>query len=277
LKAATAAASSASITADTREVYHVLWQLPALSPVPPTLSPATPGSFPSWSSTAATTDATAEQARNEAAYRQLLVRGVLAVLLPTEDLQNECLTSLVGQIFSELMIGNLLANKVAEPWFLWEGFSILSRSAQRSMSRSHTPNGLHHEAGGVRGHGAKASLQMRASYSWQALFWAVLRWGFFVTALLRFFIVTAFTWRSLPVRTKGEASLGKGATRAPRGSQARGVTKVPVLGFRIWPVLSKLIELNVRMPWLLGTLSMVQWLALTGPGQVAAVDGILDR
>ena len=64
-----------------------------------------------------------EQKENEAAYRQLLVHGVLAVLLPTEDLENSCLTALVGQIFSEMIIGNGIGGKASEPWLLWEGIT----------------------------------------------------------------------------------------------------------------------------------------------------------
>ena len=59
------------------------------------------------------------QADSERAYRQLLVQGVLAILLPTEDLENTCLTALVGEILSELVIGNLLANRISQPWLLW--------------------------------------------------------------------------------------------------------------------------------------------------------------
>lgn len=35
--------------------------------------------------------------------------------------------------------------------------------------------------------------------------------------------------------------------------------------------------MNMRMPWLSGTFSMLQWIALTGPGRIADVDSKLDR
>src|SRR5216117_635801 len=70
------------LASDPRETYHSLHPHPALSPVPISLSP----------------DAATEQQKNEAAYRRLLVQGVLAVLLPTEDLENGCLRTLVREI-----------------------------------------------------------------------------------------------------------------------------------------------------------------------------------
>jgi hypothetical protein len=205
-----------------------------------------------------------EQAENEAAYRQLLVRAALAVLLPTEDLENECLTTLVGQIFSELLIGNLLANRIAEPWFVWEIIIILSRAARRRLSRSYDSKGMPEEGGE-----GPTQATMRSRLSWHTAFWTVLRWGFSLMAFFRFLIVTAFTWKSLSLRSQRAV-----AFKDPLKSKS---VTIPVLSFRIWPVLSNLVELDLRMPWLLGTVSMLQWLALTGPGQVAATDGVLDR
>ncbi|KAI0016692.1 PXA domain-containing protein [Xylariomycetidae sp. FL0641] len=92
------------LEANSRKIYHALCPLPPLSPVPKY------GDKTSFEA----------QADNESAYRQLLVQGVLAVLLPTEDLENDCLTSLVGQILSEMIIGNLIVNKLSEPWLIWE-------------------------------------------------------------------------------------------------------------------------------------------------------------
>ncbi|RYZ32624.1 MAG: hypothetical protein EOP01_00570, partial [Propionibacteriaceae bacterium] len=60
--------------------------------------------------------ATVEQRENESAWRQLLVQGVLAVLLPTEDLENGCLRALVAEIFAEMILGNGISGKACESW-----------------------------------------------------------------------------------------------------------------------------------------------------------------
>jgi PXA domain len=87
-----------------RRIYHTLHPHPALSPVP---DPSDASSI-------------AEQDANEQAWRQLLAQSVLAVLLPTEDLQNECLRSLVGQILAEMIVGNIIGTRICESWALWE-------------------------------------------------------------------------------------------------------------------------------------------------------------
>ena len=87
-----------------REIYHTLVPHPALTPVPRETDPST----------------ILEQARNEESWRQLLVQGVLAVLLPTEDLENGCLRALVAEIFSDMILGNGVSGKACKPWLLWE-------------------------------------------------------------------------------------------------------------------------------------------------------------
>lgn len=84
-----------------------------------------------------------QQRENEAAYRQLLVQGVLAVLLPTEDLDNECLTALVGQILSELIIGNVVIGKLSQPWMIWECLIITARVlGRRSAGKASLEEGV---------------------------------------------------------------------------------------------------------------------------------------
>ena len=103
-----------------RLIYHSLWPTPALSPVPGKNDPAS----------------VLIQKENEAAYRQLLVEGVLAILLPTEDFENDCLTSLVGQIISEMILGNGIGEKACEPWLLWEGITKMAEVIQAKLPAS---------------------------------------------------------------------------------------------------------------------------------------------
>ncbi|KAK8146981.1 translational activator for mitochondrial COX1 [Beauveria asiatica] len=126
--------SQEPVAVNPRQVYHALCPLPQLSPVP---QKGDQSSFE-------------EQQENESAYRQLLVQAVLAILLPTEDLENPCLTAIVGQIFSELIVGNILAGKASQPWLLYESICIAgrvlgekkTRATQRMVSGRHTPPAL---------------------------------------------------------------------------------------------------------------------------------------
>ncbi|KAK3504645.1 PXA domain-containing protein [Neurospora crassa] len=249
-----------------REIYHALCPLPALSPVPCSGSP----------------ESVAEQAENEAAYRQLLVHAVLAVLLPTEDLQNNCLVALVGQILSELIIGNILANKLSEPWFIWECFSIASSVITRRRSAEDEP---------LPRRKSKVPLQARTSssvQSIQALFWTIVHWILLTISFVRVAITILITSHSLPPRssrstTAYEKVAAHHTTRVDLEKHAgssdveSGRFRTPVLAFRCWSAISNLIEMDGRMPWLSGTVAMLQWIMMRSPGRLGGVDGSIDR
>ena len=249
------------VRAEPREIYHSLCPLPALSPVPRPEDP----------------ESVAAQAENEAAYRQLLVYSVLAILLPTEDLENGCLTTLVGQIFSELIIRNAVANRLSEPWLVWELLIIASRTAGRRKTAG---------ADDCLRPSRNAPRNGRWGFSVQALFWTILQWCFLAVSFIRTAFTVLMMSGSLPRRTSHSASskgiagheTSQASTRPTSSSKADPApSKTPVVAFRCWSAASNLVEMDTRMPWLCGALSMLQWIAVMGPGRIAGVDGKLDR
>jgi len=266
------------IETNPREIYHSLCPLPALSPVP------RPG-FP---------ESSTEQAQNEGTYRQLLVQGVLAILLPTEDLENECLTALVGQIFSELIIGNNVANKLSELWLILEMLLVVTRMIERRKLAVDGENGPLGATAGADRATSKAQVQVpkavggHKSFSVQTLLWSIVHWCFLAISFVRMIFTILKVSRSLPRRASLDLhDHDDGASRDKSGLEpvqsakvsktAAGPVKTPVLSFRCWPAISNLIEMDVRMPWLCGTLSMVRWITTVRPGRMAGVDGVIDR
>ncbi|OTA90768.1 hypothetical protein M434DRAFT_63794, partial [Hypoxylon sp. CO27-5] len=259
------------VEANPREIYHSLWPLPALSPVP------TSGH-----------SSIQVQANNESAYRQLLVQGILALLLPTEDLENECLTALVGQLFSELVIGNLIVNKLSEPWLIWEGLIMLTKLVRKRSTTEASGNG-----------NIEASINLKTgsdmvppptsgqSLYIQQAFWSVIQWGFIIVNTIRFIISTVMLSRVLPTRstftsihqvTPTSHGSQKESYHPPATSESRSQpVKVPIADFKIWSCVGNLLEIDARMPWMSGALSMAQWGALKGPGNLAGFDGMIDR
>ncbi|KAI8721012.1 PXA domain-containing protein [Fusarium sp. LHS14.1] len=256
------AVSRPPVEVDPREAYHALCPLPHLAPVPRSDDP----------------DTTSGQKENEALYRQLLVQGVLAILLPTEDLENPCLTALVEQIFSELIIGNVIANKASQPWLLYEGICISAR-----VIRERKEKGAMSESSGES---LEPQLEVKGGRAWsvRSMFLGVIQLGMLVVGSLRFITTALVMASSLPARTtplqekddmmdhdKSAASISR---PNPRSSDT---AKAPILSCRIWTCLGNLLELSMRMPWLAGFLSLLQYGAINGPGRIAGHDGPVDR
>ncbi|KAF9871712.1 PXA domain-containing protein [Colletotrichum karsti] len=258
--------SSPPTTIDSREVYHALCPVPPLSPIPRPEDP----------------ESVAKQRENEAIYRQLLVQSVLAVLLPTEDLENDCLTSLVGQIFSELIIGNVLANRLSQPWLIYECLIILSRVLERKSEPMEEGVAEAVQAGSA----APLPKQERRSWSIQGAFWSFVHWSFLAFAMIRLLVTTLAMSSSLPPRSqetwseKHEVTGQISDSKTPdtvSGSEEAQPVKTPIFAFKLWTCISDLMEMDTRMPWLSGMLSMLQLGAMKGPGRVAGLNGTVDR
>ena len=54
-------------------------------------------------------------------------------------------------------------------------------------------------------------------------------------------------------------------------------TKQPIVKMKIWSCAANLLDLDARMPWLSATFSMLQHVALTGPGKLGNTDGTIDK
>jgi len=278
---------------DPRVVYHTLHPHPALSPVP---SESVPSSV-------------VEQRENESAWRQLLVQGVLAVLLPTEDLENGCLRALVAEIFAEMILGNGISDKACEGWLLWEGITRIAEVLQdrpkekecqeeeesndmqsgQSLSRLERYGLLVPPSEGTEGTEAaqpRLPNAKRHEGRFSSLFWAVVQYGFLACGAIRALIVTLARSSSLPPRSVTGAS-GLSPADADRqsivpeagssASKRSPTSKRPIVSMRVWSCASQVVELDVRMPWVAGLVSMLRWGAVAGPGRVGDTDGALDR
>ncbi|KAI5288686.1 hypothetical protein KEM52_001063 [Ascosphaera acerosa] len=119
-----------------RTVYHTLNPHPAFSPVPNNAPPTTSGCSP-----------TATQRERECQYRQLLSQAVLAVLLPTEDLENAPLRTILADILADLILGGVIADRLCQEYFVYQYLAkacdlIRQRVGPAPASKDADPAGL---------------------------------------------------------------------------------------------------------------------------------------
>ena len=234
------------------------------------------------------------QVDNEAAYRQLLIQGVLAVLLPTEDLENDCLTALVGQIFSEMILGGGIGGKACEPWLLWEGITKIAEVIQAHLPKSKAQVRVERSNSDL-GNSMPLDISGGRTKHWeigqsiQKSFWLVVQYAFLAFNAVRFVIITLVTSSTLPSRIAPAMKVTGSAhskdhmeppefpnTNDPSKGQTLPL-KQPIVKMKIWSCVSSLLDLGARMPWLSATISMLQWGAINGPGEVGNTDRIIDK
>ncbi|KAK8153679.1 PXA domain-containing protein [Phyllosticta citrichinensis] len=275
------------LASDYRNIYHTLTPHPALDPVPSEADPVT----------------ILEQQENEAAWRQLLVQGVLAVLLPTEDLENGCLRALVVEIFSEMIIGNGVGNKVCEPWLLWEatekiaqlihprvaeaGDQALASGSAKTTSRLEQFGLLTSPPGDAVEPRKQKKSRGRPVWSigdLNALFWNMCQYTFLAFTALRAIITALTRSPSLPDRSVGGVHMSSpmDASRQSLWSNNAAPSATvdepwPVLSMSAWTCAAQLLEFKARMPWLAGLVSLLHWGAVSGPGQVGGTNNPLDK
>lgn len=228
-----------------------------------------------------------EQLENEAAYRQLIVQGALAVLLPTEELENVCVRTLIADVVGETLLGGLIGGKACEGRFIWNNIiktveMIQSQPEPKATGEDHEINsrsrleqfGLLPEDGQSR----KAAGPAHQSIS-SKVFWQVLQYGYLIISALRFTIVglIAASSRTTP-RASSTPSAVKGIDTPPitKTTEPPNSWRRPVLHFRIFPLISVLLNLPRRMPWLLGCFSLLQHQLIYGPVKLGVQDGLID-
>ncbi|KAF2854036.1 hypothetical protein T440DRAFT_465057 [Plenodomus tracheiphilus IPT5] len=283
------AKSTGTLVSNPRVVYHTLHPHPALSPVP---NDDVPGSI-------------VEQRESESAWRQLLVQGLLAVLLPTEDLENGCLRALVAEMFAEMIFANGISGKACESWLLWECITKLAEIAHTDESKEvHRPVDENSEQPLTRleRFGLLAARKEQKEFSGRPLaatgqghhkvmlvsipdlFWITIQYAFWAFTAVRVVVLSLVNARSLPSRFHAcEQSLDGARSQSqvphvdPTMTGRTSRIKRPILSMKLWSCAARLADLDVRMPWLLGFISMLHNRAMIGPGKVGETDGVLDR
>lgn len=243
---------------------------PALSPVP---TPEVPSAID-------------EQRENEADYRQLLVQGALAVLLPTEDLENACLRTLVADVIAESILGSSIGGKVCQNWFMWSSIFKLTEAVKAKMTSKSTGTEIEID---TRSRLEKFGLlaekeeksedgkQSRRS-SFSSFFWRALQYIYMTVVTFRFIFVGIIAASRGPLRSSSMPRPAKSVESSPLGKSFLPSRPLrPILSFTTFALISTIFDLSVRMPWLVGFLSLLRHHLIYGPLKLGGTDGILDQ
>ncbi len=257
---------------DPREAYHALCPHPALSPVP-----SDPASV-------------AALRRAESAYRHIIVHAILELLLPVDDYQNDCLRALVGEIFAEMVIGEILIGRAgrSEVWYegIIKGIEVWKRTQMESKTKKTDRRGEIRLSGNATFFAQLTrAIRLLQRYFFE-LFAQMLHYSLLILAGFRFLIYSVATSFIIPSRlpkkqakTSGDHYTDSSGNESLNRSSSSFDTPPPkpIITLSMFTTISLLAELPTRRPWLLGVLQLLQHFLLLGPGKLGASDGLLDR
>ena len=233
-----------------------------------------------------------EQAKNEAAYRQLLVQGVLAVILPTEDLRNPCLRTLVADIIGDMILGNGVAGKACEGWMMWEGITKMIENIGAQIGSKVAEEEIKVDARsrleksgllGEKDEGQDVGRSPRGGgLVVPEILWRILQFFYLTFTTLRFIVLGLVATSSAPSRTRSrpKSTLQDDYEGPPMISSNKAPaeeSRRPILSYSVLGLVSQVLELSSRMPWTSGALLLVQYHLINGVLRVGAKDGLLDK
>lgn len=252
---------------DPRVIYHNLHPHPALSPVPEQSLPST----------------VTEQSEHEIQHRQLLVHSALAILLPTEDLENACLRTLVADVVAETILGNAIGGKLSEGYFIWGSMSKIIALVKARMEPKTPGNEIEVdtrsrlEKYGLLSERGEATRARNDSQRWvfPTMFWRLLQYTYLALMAVCFVIQGSITAMSRPRRSSAMSTMVASSPMA-KSFQARRPPR-PLVRFKVFSLISSILNLPLRAPWLSGSLSLLQYHLVSGPLSLGATDGIMDQ
>lgn len=265
---AEATATNSPYELDICQIYHSQRPHPALSPD--------------------THEATTElRAENERIYCQLLIQGSLAILLPTEDLQNDPLRILVGDIIADLIVGQALCGKVSHGWFLHETIAKLATVLDDKVQPKVTGNEIRDDAKNrLEKFGLLSSerntLNTHSSHSGQSRiatwFWRLMQYGYMLYLFLLYVFkeLQALNHRPnwyLDLRSSSSSLSSTGKSQLPSEDQISR----PVMAFGLFSMISTLLNMSACMPWMTSTFGFFQHVLLDRAGRIGRYDSRLDR
>lgn len=202
----------------------------------------------------------------------------------------------MAEIFSEMILGAGVSGKACEPWLLWDAITTIIEALQPStlkvvekptMAATRLEQfGLlqdHKESRSESQQNRRGNLTIQgsaASASISGIFWSLVSFAIMAFTAARMLISAVMMSSSLPSRSKAWLTTQSSAHPEADGGYANPMLsddQRAIISMSVWSAISRTLDLDTRMPWLAGLLSLSHHLALYGPGKIGDTDGVLDR
>lgn len=196
----------------------------------------------------------------------------------------------MGDIIADLIIGQAVAGKVCEGWFLHETIIKVINIINERIQPKATGQELRQETktrlekfGLLNNEDDEKSAQPSANSQSivSVWFWQILQGVFFAILTIRFIFRGLSQAGSTPHRSskRFDVSASPTTTKGIDDDDQEETYEIirPVLGYSLYGTVATVLRLTNRMPWLTSTFIFLQHMLLQGFGQIAAPNSVLDR
>lgn len=217
------------------------------------------------------------------------------MLLPTEDLENNLLRTLIADVIGETIVGNSIGGKATEGWFIWGKIinivdvvkaRIERKGSDQEERESDSRSRL--EKYGLLSEGGPGPNSTKQAVRWMdsRLFWQMLQYLYLTFLIIRFLVLGLVLGLVATYTPSAQSSDSSSESRLVQGvEESRPMMKTmeapkntrPILDFKIFSLVSVVLNIPVRMPWLTGSLSLLQHQLINGPLRVGGTNGILNQ
>lgn len=224
-----------------------------------------------------------QQQLHEGTYHKILAEGILALLVPAEDLRNPCLKSLLTAILADMILDGVVSKKLCDGAFVYDMIQRAANSARGTSkpwaveTPSHPP-----KTDRLAHFGLLAPRSPIANHNATDIFWSIFGYLMLITTYLQS-CFNSWIWATkLPKRPSSKNNTIHNPPRTDvlddpiNRIQHEEVTTshLPIMSYHMWAMAATMVNFPERMPWATGFAKLLRHYLLQ---QLGGYDGYLDR
>ena len=188
----------------------------------------------------------------------------------------------MADVIAETILGNAIGGKLCEGYFIWGNMSKLIEMVKTRIEPKATGEEIEVDTRSrlekfgllsERGEGTRPpSAGYRSTFS--SISWRALQYVYLMFIAIRFIIQGFIAASARPRRSQLASNM---EASSPITKPVLSWPPPPLINYKFFSLVSSILDLPLRVPWLSGSLSLLQSHLVRGPLSVGATDGILDQ
>ena len=197
---------------------------------------------------------------------------------------------MVTDIIADLLLGRVIDDRLCKGWFLHETVSkVITAIKSRAQPQVTGAEMQADTRGRLEKFGLLSAKDDESANNspgdrqstFSAWFWMLLQCIYLAFLTVRLTVAGLMHARRLPPRWRSPASPTSPATKTASPEAAPAFGNDPsshlVLNYRLFAVVSTLLNLSRRMPWLEGSLCFMQYILTSGTVRLGTAESLLDK